>query len=272
MNCAPTLRTLTAPDIPAAMALSSITGWNQTAADWSLLLSLNPDGCLAIECDGRVVATTTLICYENRLAWLGMVLTHPEYRRRGFARQLVERTLALATEKRMQSVKLDATEQGRPLYESLGFRDEQLIERWSGSFGATVGGGTPQVNGPLDYGLDMEAFGANRASVLKSLNASRRSRTTEDEGYAMWRPGSRAQYLGPCVARCSKLARMLIADTLGASAGPWYWDLLPANRQAVEIASSLGFHAERKLIRMVRGADVRGDESMIYAGGGFELG
>ncbi|HCC57895.1 MAG TPA: hypothetical protein DEQ47_11665, partial [Solibacterales bacterium] len=65
------VRRLTAQDIPSALILSALAGWNQTAADWRLLLDLHPEGCLGIECAGRVVATTTLICYEDQLAWLG---------------------------------------------------------------------------------------------------------------------------------------------------------------------------------------------------------
>src|SRR5215475_4100524 len=124
------LRTLTTADIPAAVELSTGAGWNQTAADWLALLNDSPEGCLGIECDGRLAATTTVVCYEKRLAWIGMVLTHPDYRRRGFARKLVSEAIGIAHDRGVYTVKLDATDLGRPLYKELGFSDEQKVERW----------------------------------------------------------------------------------------------------------------------------------------------
>jgi hypothetical protein len=75
------LRLLLAADLPSAMELSHLAGWNQTIDDWQTLSWLDPEGCLGIEVDDRIVATTTLLCYGRRLAWIGMVLTMPDYRR-----------------------------------------------------------------------------------------------------------------------------------------------------------------------------------------------
>src|SRR5256885_2262747 len=127
----PALRSLTHAHIAQAVDLSALAGWNQTAYDWSLLLDLEPQHCWGIEIDGILAATTTLVSYERRLAWIGMVLTHTEFRRRGLARSLVKHALQAARDQKIETVKLDATELGQPLYESLGFRCEQAIERWS---------------------------------------------------------------------------------------------------------------------------------------------
>jgi len=51
-----------------------------------------------------------------------------------------------------------------------------------------------------------------------------------------------------------------------------YWDLLPQTRQLSPSRQSSGFTEKRKLIRMVRGRDLRGREGWIYAIAGFELG
>lgn len=253
------------------MNLSNLAGWNQTEFDWQLLLRIAPESCLALQYGGLLVATTTLVCYGDRLAWLGMVLTHPDYRRRGFARRLVQCALSIAEEKGVRSVKLDATEQGSPLYESLGFRREQAVERWSGA-GRSSGSSICSDDGAtLDLTLDHEAFGANRAALLQLL-ADDECLIAAEDGFLMSRPGARASFLGPCVARNPGAARRLVERCLAARDGIWFWDLLPSNCEAVQIASAFGFKPERKLVRMVKGQDARGNESMIYAGGGFEFG
>src|SRR5260370_21143483 len=87
------LRLLKTADLPSAIELSRAAGWNQTIEDWQAVLRLDPEGCFAIEVDDRIAATTTLLCYGTRLAWIGMVLTRPEYRRMGFAQRLLETAL-----------------------------------------------------------------------------------------------------------------------------------------------------------------------------------
>ena len=83
------MRLLTLADVAAGMRLKEAAGWNQTEADWRNVLTLAPESCFGIECDGELRATTTAICYGRELAWIGMVLTDPAYRGRGFARGFV---------------------------------------------------------------------------------------------------------------------------------------------------------------------------------------
>ena len=265
------VRPLTSADIPAVLVLSSAAGWNQTADDWKLLLQPGIGECLAIERDGRVVATTTLVCYAQELAWVGMVLTHPDFRNQGLARRLVGASLMIAAEKTIRTVKLDATELGIQLYRSLGFREEQTIERWLGTGRLPSKSDQMPPLGMPDLELDREAFGADRTRILEFL-AKRAAPLAAEDGFAMFRSGARASYIGPCVARSPESAKRLIGSCLRANLREWYWDLLPSNRAAVDIAKGFNFKRERVLVRMVKGPDLKGNESLIYAGGGFEIG
>lgn len=229
------------------MELSTAAGWNQTPADWAALMVDSPDGCLAIECDGRIVATTTIVSYEKRLAWIGMVLTHADYRRRGFARTLVSRAIEIARERDVQTIKLDATDQGRVLYQALGFADEQPIERW--------------------------ACDIDPAKTVDKYRPGEVPPIVESDGYLLHRPGLLAHYLGPCIADTPQTAGKLFRRALQDIGAPHYfWDLLPANRAAVELARKLHFVHLRRLTRMVLGPNPRTDESRIYAIAGFEWG
>ena len=263
------LRTLTAADLYSALGLSAVAGWNQTEADWNRLLKLDSTACFCIECDGSVVATTTLVSYADEMAWLGMVLTHPEYRKRGFARRLVECALESADSRNIPSIKLDATEQGLALYRSLGFREEQAIERWSGVGRPSQAVSPSGLLSPAHLRLDREAFGANRYRLLDSLS---KTAFVQPEAFAMSRIGSRAAQLGPCISTSAASAQRLLANCLSTHPGDWYWDLLPSNSDAVKIAREFHFKPVRRLIRMVRGEDRKSNQSMIYAAGGFELG
>jgi len=270
------LRRLLASDIPAAMQLSEQAGWNQTTEDWRMLMDLAPEGCFAIEVDGELAATTTLICYGHRLAWIGMVLTELSYRGRGFARRLLTQALTQADELRIETVKLDATDQGRTLYEKLGFRFEQAVERWTrpGSTGSSST--TPLVEAhPVEdwRGADQRAFGADRSRLLARLAQRGQPLLFLDGSYLLTRPGRQTRYLGPSVCEAPATARALIERVLQiAGVQDCLWDLLPRNTNAAAIARDLAFTPTRHLHRMVRGKDLRAKDEMIYAIAGFELG
>jgi GNAT superfamily N-acetyltransferase len=268
---------ITAADISAAMRLKESVGWNQTGQDWRNLFQLAPDGCFGTDVDGTLAATTTAVCFGSELAWIGMVLTHPDHRGQGLARRLMEHALRYL-EGRVAWIKLDATDMGRPLYAKLGFLDECRIERWSrpGSSESRVSfslRGTSVPLSPEVEELDRQAFGADRRQLLSVL--SRIDSSVTNRGYAMGRAGSRATYFGPCIADSSTEATMLIDEFLDAHQGETiYWDLLPNNTEAVRIASERGFQPLRKLVRM----SIPGprpfphDDSQVYAIAGFEYG
>jgi len=270
------VRTLAPSDAPRALELSTEAGWNQTENDWRLLISLAPNGCLGIEADGQLASTATLVCYGRQLAWVGMVLTRTKYRGRGFAKRLLTDTLRLADEQGIETVKLDATDEGRPLYEKLGFRGEQLTERWVREAApGTIECNRPGVKGTLGVAAlraDATAFGANRSELLHAL-ALRNAPIEHNDSYVLARAGRVKRFLGPCVAQSQQTAQALVQNTLRASTeSGWYWDLLPENTEAVELAQSFGFGPSRRLLRMVRGKELRGHERRIYALAGFELG
>jgi GNAT superfamily N-acetyltransferase len=267
------LRRLRIDDIPSALQLSTQAGWNQTADDWRMLIDLAPESCLASEMDGELAATTTLLCYGTRLAWLGMVLTKIKFRGQGLARRLLSEALKLADQMNIETVKLDATEQGRPLYEKLGFRFEQPVERWvRPGQGSTLAFDTqPNPFSREQLNTDEEAFGAERAHFLQKL-ARRNPSLVAGKSYLLTRSGSRTAYLGPCVSADAEVARSLIEGCVQNTTAAISWDLLKQNRNAEVIAKDIGFTPQRCLTRMVRGRDLRGREESIYALGGFEFG
>jgi GNAT superfamily N-acetyltransferase len=257
------------------MALKEAAGWNQTEADWLALMRLAPETCFGLESGGTVVATTTAIQYERKLAWIGMVLTHPDHRRRGFGHRLVEHALAELAARHVAWIKLDATEMGAGIYRELCFEDETAIERWSRPAGGFDAKG--KVHPPGWSSFDRSAFGADRTALLAEL-APLGAASIEGEAHAMGRPGSNAAYFGPCVSRSPEAARELLVWFLARyGSGPAYWDLLPANTEAVQLARAFGFGPLRRLVRMVRRGEpgappLEHNDRQVFAIAGFEYG
>lgn len=90
---------------------------------------------LAFEDDRAVGMATVSINDDYRRFVLGVasayvnaVYVHPEYRRRGIARRLMQLILAWARSRDCARVRLRSSEDGRPLYESLGFMPGREME------------------------------------------------------------------------------------------------------------------------------------------------
>jgi ribosomal protein S18 acetylase RimI-like enzyme len=263
------LRTMTTSDIPAGMRLKELAGWNQTAADWKRFLDASPQGCFVAELDGAVRGTATTISYENRFAWVGMVLVDPDYRSRGIGTALLAKAIAHLDEQKIPTVKLDATPQGKPLYEKMGFRSEYEIERWTlrRSANADPQSSASQLPEPLSNDCwhaictaDRKDFGADRSLLLKSLHADAPDLATAIsnagtlQGYAFARRGSFADHLGPWVSTDARATRQLLQSFLERSTREFLIvDCLKANIAAGNLLKSFGFAVARPLTRMYRG-------------------
>jgi GNAT superfamily N-acetyltransferase len=282
------LRTMTMADISAGLGLSRIAGWNQTAADWERFLKASPEGCFVAELDGKVYGTVTTISYENRFAWVGMVLVDPQHRSKGIGTRLLEAGIKYLDDRKISTIKLDATPQGKPLYQKMGFLSEYEIERWTlrrTRTGTALGGPSRQemLAGSLPDSIvetDREAFGADRGFLLKSLHHDAPEFTMEIrnndalQGYTLGRCGLFADHLGPWIAKSSSSARHLLEEFLARSMRETLVvDCLKANSVALGLLTSYGFTYSRLLTRMFRGPNTyAGRADMLCAILGPEFG
>jgi GNAT superfamily N-acetyltransferase len=282
------LRTMTKQDVPAGLRLKDLAGWNQTAGDWHRFLDASPGGCFVAEENGFVCGTATTIPYENRFAWIGMVLVDPEYRKRGIGTGLLEKTIEYLDQQKIPTMKLDATPQGRPLYEKLGFVDEYEIERWmlkrspDTSTGPTKSRFAPLAEAQLTliFAMDQEVFGADRSFLLRSLYDETPQFAIADwgngvpQGYAFGRRGSFADHLGPWMANDKGSAETLLDEFLARSPREIIVvDCLRANALAGELLRARGFVFSRNLTRMYRGPNTYpGNPAFLCAIVGPEFG
>ncbi len=274
-------RVMTAEDIPAGVRLKDIAGWNQTDRDWERFLCASPEGCFVAEHEDRVIGTSATIIYEARLAWIGMLLVDREHRGRGIGTALLEHSLRYLDSRGVPSVKLDATPQGRPLYEKLGFTAEYEIERWMlkrSPRTEVVRKADLEIEDVLR--LDRGIFGADRSGLLRSVAAAAPGfalavrQSSEIDGYIFGRHGSLADQLGPWMARDESTAAILLDEFLQRSGRECVFvDCVPRHAWAVRLLQDRGFEFSRPLTRMVRGTnDYAGQPDLMCAIVGPEFG
>jgi ribosomal protein S18 acetylase RimI-like enzyme len=255
------LRVMTAADIPAGMRLKEIAGWNQTSGDWERFLHASPQGCFVAEVGGQIVGSAATIVYESRFAWIGMVLVDPATRGQGIGTTLLKKTIEYLDECGIPSMKLDATPQGKPIYEKLGFVSEYEIERWvlkRPASDAAVTGHSIGLKEVLAF--DHEIFGADRSDLLRSVAQEAPQFVLQERdqnrlaGYAFGRKGSKADHLGPWVAQDEGTARNLLQEFLQRSRQALVFvDGMKSNPWAMALLRDQGFEFARPLTRMFRG-------------------
>ena len=281
------LRVMTPSDLPFADSIRALAGWNQTLDDWQRFLAQEPDGCFVAEWNGSPAGTATTTVYGFELAWIGMVLVHPDYRRRGIGRALLEGCLAYLHRRSVRCIKLDATPLGKRVYDSLGFKDEWTLTRWThAAYHPPPAAPVPAIrlwqeaDGRLIEGLDAAAFGVSRQGLVETLaRQSRCALVLESEpgriaGYGLLRSGAQAAYLGPVVAATADAGICLVEGLLAHSDGTSvYWDVPDLNRAAGVWAQAHGFSEQRSLTRMVLGVNAAtGDPRKQFALTGPETG
>jgi predicted GNAT family N-acyltransferase len=257
------IRQMILKDLEQAISLSYTEGWNQTENDWKMLLENPANICLVAENNNIIVGTATAACYSERIAWIGMVLVGKNFRGLGAGRMLM--TQIIDKLKHIESIKLDATPAGQPLYQNLGFSEEHVIYRMTNSSlnGFSYKGTGPipsqvsQENMPGILDLDLSIFGAERSYLLNTLlrnypeKAFIAEKNNRPEGYIFGRDGSRFNYIGPVYCFSSETAISLISKALESlNEKSIALDVPGDKEELITWLESIGFVKQRQFMRM----------------------
>lgn len=276
---------LTGGHAEAAFALSTEAGWNQSLADWRLMIE-EGEAWGQFAPSGELVASALILPYARKVAWIAMVLTTAAQRRRGLATQNLYRALDRSA---MLGVVagLDATPAGREVYRPLGFRDVFPLQRVAADSVRLESAPAPGAVAirPLDeadldaaIGLDAEVFGARRPHILRHLWSDQpgRAHLAEADGRAaglvLARQGRLALHLGPIYATSVEVAVGLAARALNGVRGPVSVDVPDAQTAFASWLERSGFRPVRPFMRMLRGDLDLGDPGRAFAIAGPELG
>jgi len=262
------IRCLRETDLVFADEVRTLAGWNQTLSDWKRFIEHEPEGCFFAEWDGQSAGTVTTTSYGTDLAWIGMMLVHPDFRGRGISTALMNACLDYLQGKGMRCIKLDATPDGEPVYTKLGFKPEWELHRWDAELNASKDSqpGELRAEGTVDWDLDVPIFGANRSAWLDKLKRDSRIVCSNENAFGMLRDGMRANYFGPVVATDENAGCELLQRLLPNISGRTFWDIPDANTAAVAVAEEHGFKPVRSLLRMWLGKEnVAGNPKLQFA-------
>lgn len=270
-----TIRAMGEADVALGMFLSRQAGWNQREVDWRRAWELEPTGCFVALLDGEAVGTTTT-CVFGKVAWVALVLVDDRYRRRGIARALMEAALAYLDALGVETVRLDATPLGQPLYEQLGFGAQFRLARYEGVLPGVAKASAGVLVLPERWGemvaLDTAVTRTERGKYLRRLFAEEPEEVRGLLGEQGWRGlaysqmGGRARQIGPCLGES---VPVLLEEVSARHHGQVaYLDVPEDNRAAVGLVEGWGMTIQRHLLRMCRGVAVVERVAQLWASAG----
>ena len=272
------IRPMTVSDVADGIRLKAEAGWNQVPADWRRLSGARRRGLLRrrIGRTGRRLGDVVPI----RIGRLDRDASGREGRRgQGVGGTLLRHALRRLEAAGARSIRLDATRQGRPLYESLGFRVDFHLDRYVGIPGGAAIGEGARIATSADLArladLDRAATGTDRRILLDRLihdNPCESLVAPADRGFVLWRSGASADQVGPCIAE-RDVGRALLDEAARRLAGRRVIvDVPTENIDAVAWAEKAGLKPTREFWRMTRGEPVVEDQGRIWASSGPEMG
>ncbi len=253
------VRPATPGDLPEINRLKTAAGWNQTETDLAFFLQQFPATVWVAVHNGQVIGSTTAAVYARQMAWIGMVLVDPEFRRQGVGHRLMSTAIeALAG---IPRVKLDATPDGKKLYDRMDFQDEYLLHRMIARL--VIPRDTPAAGVrpmrpddlPAVIAADQAAIGAAREALLTSLfqRAPHLAwiSTAAPTAFCLGRTGAQFTQIGPVVAPDPNTAQNLVHAALAALGGqPALLDVPDFQADLRETLKTRGFMDQRTLMRM----------------------
>jgi predicted N-acetyltransferase YhbS len=272
-----TIRLLKPADLPAAdeVLKAAFATPDSRAAELRRYLRLQPDGWLAALSGRTLVGMVGALDYGS-YAHIGFMAVHPEYQRQGIGRAQMETLLRRLDARGCPQAILDATPQGEPLYNRLGFVGDQYSQVFvqSQPCQTSLPGGRISALTARDLpdlaALDQAVFGADRLRVLKAYLSEhgRRAFGVRDEsgglsGYLI----AQGRRIGPWVARRSADAELLLRAALSLPYdGPPRVIVPSVNLPAARLLPRYGFQLERENTHMRRGGRRFPGERRFYYG------
>jgi ribosomal protein S18 acetylase RimI-like enzyme len=248
------LVTLSFEDIPKLISLSASVGWDY---DEHEIRTIMKSGKIYghKNKEGKIISSAAIIPYDTSLASLGMVIVHEEYRGMGLGKIVTQ--ACIDTVSKDTTIMLIATEQGKPLYEKMGFRAVDCIHKYLCDHYIPVDLVKEvdiEINTfhPEDLTqiikLDERAVGAERRKFLiNRIEQAKECLVVKDStgtiiGYGLSILGPINLILGPIVAPNVQIAALLLDKLASEHQGKLRIDVPSGNEEFILFLEQRGFH------------------------------
>ncbi|PGK42407.1 GNAT family N-acetyltransferase [Bacillus anthracis] len=209
-------------DISCLISLAERIGWDYGLEEIYTVLSSGIVYGIRNE-KGEIIASAAIILYGEKLASIGMVIVHPDYKGRGIGKAITNSCIKSVSAQ--TPIMLIATDEGKPLYEKLGFRAVSYVSKYiCNSYNMNdycIGNEEYMMNyEECDLEeimkLDEYAFGTNRKVFLKKrIIQSEQCIVVKDKeqnvlGYGLSIQTPENKIIGPVVARNDAMAMRIV--------------------------------------------------------------
>lgn len=200
-------------DLIAAQAITRALSWPHRMEDWERMLALGVGVAVRAQ-NGSLAGTGIAWPWGEGAATVGLILVREAFQRRGLGRLIM---VELARRLPDRVLRLNATQAGLRLYESLGFRRVGTVRQFQGEARARgLADGLRQA-AARDFeaivALDAASFGWERGRLIRMLadtgDAIVVERAGVAAGFGFRRAFGRGNLIGPIVAPGDQDARAL---------------------------------------------------------------
>lgn len=255
------IRPMTPADVEPAAGAIRQGGWGERGPFFAFAVGHRACDPIVAEVDGEIVGTGVGTA-SGHVGWVGTIFVSPGHRTRGLGRALTAEAIARLETRGCRTLVLVATEQGRPIYERLGFEVQSRYHTLEIGGLPTDTRADPTVQTiarsdlPDLIALDRRATGEDRAHLLETF-------VGEDAGWVVRDPHGRvrafllrAPWGGGATIAPDPADALWLLDRRRAVGGPDHRvraGLLAENEAGLDLLAERGWTEAWSAVRMIRG-------------------
>ncbi|WP_072372259.1 GNAT family N-acetyltransferase [Hyphomicrobium sp. NDB2Meth4] len=254
------IRPMQPADLFIAADWAAAEGWNPGLGDMPCFASIDPQGFLVGEHEGRRAAIISNVNYSDGFAFLGFYIVRPELRGRGFGWRIWQAALQHS---RSRVVGLDGVVAQQDNYRKSGFKLAWRNARYGGvpALGAFRDETVPLSDIPIEAVAtdDAALFPADRAAFVQAWvdapgHVGRAIvRDGELLGWGVIRPSRKGRKIAPLYAKDREVAETLFSVLAASGEGEVFIDVPEPNAEAAALALSRGLAPCFETARMYTG-------------------